>query len=568
MLRLRLSRATHTPIWHLAALARVLANASRLLPAPRELIDFERVNRQCGQQPLQPELSGLQLKTPDVLRQQVITSPLPPYRYRPSPRHQEVEAGLEDANRTVGEMRGPESTPPILLFDETTDVAPRRYQPLLTEPLTRELIGLEDLRRLERSFWSRSARIIGPVYSALPEETLTERWHLLPARQRKYLREAPLPKVLAAVAGMLIFAVAGGWFVQAQNAEANATAISQSAERQYREMLRDARSFGIPAFKLAAVRATAKTMDEKVSGPGFLPSPSQAAQLKWEANTYLGLARELQQLLRAGRNYWSWRAGQVYARLVEKVLAARDIGIDAPLPGLIACDRKSCFQSSMARDDWQIARWNQELAGIEAYQQQVLSSGSQQLVAAGQTQEVANLLAIRKAHPPVPLGELRPQANLSADHLARIAALAHFDAVWLQSQLVHTSHGPLIAMSTEEQMLSCYANGILVYQSPVVAIVPPLGRYNVTSKETDVPAHLWHMTAHGYRWVFGSIPYRVDFAGGEALQAAPWRTFFGPIGLVNTPYYAPKTTGSVDLPVLAAQFVYHWAPIGTPVFTY
>lgn len=53
------------------------------------------------------------------------------------------------------------------------------------------------------------------------------------------------------------------------------------------------------------------------------------------------------------------------------------------------------------------------------------------------------------------------------------------------------------------------------------------------------------------------VPWVSYFSGDYALHGAPWQPFFGPD--------APGSMGCVNLPADAAEWVYNWAEIGTPV---
>ncbi len=54
-----------------------------------------------------------------------------------------------------------------------------------------------------------------------------------------------------------------------------------------------------------------------------------------------------------------------------------------------------------------------------------------------------------------------------------------------------------------------------------------------------------------------NVPWVSYFSGDYALHGAPWQPFFGP--------GAPGSMGCVNLPADAAEFVYNWVEIGTPV---
>lgn len=65
----------------------------------------------------------------------------------------------------------------------------------------------------------------------------------------------------------------------------------------------------------------------------------------------------------------------------------------------------------------------------------------------------------------------------------------------------------------------------------------------------------------GSRYVAPDVPWVTYFTGPIALHGAPWQSSFGWDG-------PGGSHGCVNLPVSAAEFVYHWAPLGTVVVSH
>jgi lipoprotein-anchoring transpeptidase ErfK/SrfK len=186
------------------------------------------------------------------------------------------------------------------------------------------------------------------------------------------------------------------------------------------------------------------------------------------------------------------------------------------------------------------------------------------------TQEARNLSAALPSRAAAParipgLDSLYASATTVAGY-ARVGALAHLDVDALNAQLVQMVPPRAVAVSTEEQSLTCYVRGRAVYHSPVTAdTATPTGVFHIQAKQASVPVIYWG----GFRrYRSGTLPDWMPFSAGAALQGAPWRSVFGPGSDAFSPLYAPSTPGSVDLPPAAAQFVFGWASVGTEVVVY
>jgi lipoprotein-anchoring transpeptidase ErfK/SrfK len=126
-----------------------------------------------------------------------------------------------------------------------------------------------------------------------------------------------------------------------------------------------------------------------------------------------------------------------------------------------------------------------------------------------------------------------------------------------------------VVVSLEDQQLTCYQHGRAVLQTPVTAgASTPTGIFHIQVKQLSISTVYWSHANAVSRYRLGTLPDWMAFSSGAALQAAPWRTVFGPGSDAILPLYAPSTPGSVDLPPAAAARVYRWTAVGTEVVVY
>jgi lipoprotein-anchoring transpeptidase ErfK/SrfK len=146
----------------------------------------------------------------------------------------------------------------------------------------------------------------------------------------------------------------------------------------------------------------------------------------------------------------------------------------------------------------------------------------------------------------------------------------------LQLMQTYGLHGKVIVVSLGEQVARMYDNGRLVYWS-----------YITTGRRLfPTPAGLWHVFQKLSPTVFVSgdppgspfyyAPTYIHWAlafhvGGYFLHDAWWRLKFGPGS--NLPHYDPSawndgSHGCINFPMTQAQWLYNWAPLGTPVIVY
>src|SRR5262249_7892425 len=135
------------------------------------------------------------------------------------------------------------------------------------------------------------------------------------------------------------------------------------------------------------------------------------------------------------------------------------------------------------------------------------------------------------------------------------------------SQAASLAGGKVIVVSISQQRLYAYNNGALVYNTLATtgqpALRTPTGAYHVFAKLSP--------TIFRSPWPKGSpYYYALEWgAGGLFIHDSSWRSVYGPG--TNVSHYDPSsgwltgTHGCVTVPLGAASWLYHWAPIGTLV---
>jgi lipoprotein-anchoring transpeptidase ErfK/SrfK len=135
-----------------------------------------------------------------------------------------------------------------------------------------------------------------------------------------------------------------------------------------------------------------------------------------------------------------------------------------------------------------------------------------------------------------------------------------------------------IEVSIPEQRLRAYEGDTLVLETPISTGLPPNDtetgrfriRYKVLSEDmrgaTDAEGNVVWVVGDGGKEPPGSIPYGVADVphvmyvnlDAEALHGAYWHNNFG----------QRMSHGCINLPIPVAEFLYGWAPLGTPVTVY
>ena len=135
-----------------------------------------------------------------------------------------------------------------------------------------------------------------------------------------------------------------------------------------------------------------------------------------------------------------------------------------------------------------------------------------------------------------------------------------------------------IEVSIDQQHLWAYEGDTLVLETPVSTGIEPnhteVGRFRVRYKvltedmrgATDAQGNVVWVVGDGGSAPPGSIPYGVPDVpnvmyidlDAEALHGAYWHNNFG----------QRMSHGCINLPLPVAEFLYGWAPLGTPVTVY
>jgi len=115
-----------------------------------------------------------------------------------------------------------------------------------------------------------------------------------------------------------------------------------------------------------------------------------------------------------------------------------------------------------------------------------------------------------------------------------------------------TTVGKAIVVSTDEQRIYAYENGLLVRSHLVSTGLPDtptvLGDYKVYVKyaATDMS---------GPDYYLPQVPYTMYFYQGYGIHGTYWHNSFG----------RPMSHGCVNLPTPEAEWFFNWAEVGTPV---
>ena len=131
-----------------------------------------------------------------------------------------------------------------------------------------------------------------------------------------------------------------------------------------------------------------------------------------------------------------------------------------------------------------------------------------------------------------------------------------------------------ILISLSHQWMHVYQNGVEVYNSPITSGRPelpsPIGTYHVFAKFSPTTFYSPWPPGSPYWYPPTHINYALEWhAGGYFLHDSWWRTVYGPG--TNIWHYDPVygwqtgTHGCVTMPLMAAAWLYNWAPIGTLV---
>lgn len=134
--------------------------------------------------------------------------------------------------------------------------------------------------------------------------------------------------------------------------------------------------------------------------------------------------------------------------------------------------------------------------------------------------------------------------------------------------------GQLILVSLSQQWLWAYANGQLLFDTPVTTGMPglqtPTGWFSVRYKEQNITFHSPWPPGSPYYYTPEHISYALYFRDyGFYIHNAPRRKQFGPG--TNVPHTDPDGTretgshGCVNVPLSAGAWLYAWAHDGAKI---
>jgi hypothetical protein len=194
------------------------------------------------------------------------------------------------------------------------------------------------------------------------------------------------------------------------------------------------------------------------------------------------------------------------------------------------------------------------------------SAGSVSLVQVGDLLREAALIP-EDAFKPEPAPAPRPVPVTPAD--ARVVTASEI----ARADLARLT-GKHVLLSIRRQWWYAVEDGRLLYDGPVTTGRPelytPLGSYRILSRHSPYTfispwppgSPFWYETATS------SYALRIT-DNGIFLHDAPWRPYNGPG--TNVPHVDPDgvwrtgSHGCINMPLAAAAWLYHWAPVGTPV---
>lgn len=133
-------------------------------------------------------------------------------------------------------------------------------------------------------------------------------------------------------------------------------------------------------------------------------------------------------------------------------------------------------------------------------------------------------------------------------------------------QIVSLEYGRYIEINLSTQHLYVWQDHNLIYEAPVTSGATGYGLGTVTGlfsiyyKTTNT-----RLRGYQYGWTYDvPVKYWMPFSGGYGLHDAVWRN--GNFG--GADYYYGGSHGCVNLPDAAAEWIYNWADVGTPVWVH
>jgi lipoprotein-anchoring transpeptidase ErfK/SrfK len=134
--------------------------------------------------------------------------------------------------------------------------------------------------------------------------------------------------------------------------------------------------------------------------------------------------------------------------------------------------------------------------------------------------------------------------------------------------MVETLPEKAIYISLARQEIRAFEHGKLVLQSYVTTgrpeLATPTGSFTVLRKNSPWTMHSPWPRYSPYWYADTRVQYVLWFTDeGNGIHDAYWRYRYGPG--TNTPGVTGGTHGCVNVPYASTQWLYGWAPVGTPV---
>ncbi len=136
------------------------------------------------------------------------------------------------------------------------------------------------------------------------------------------------------------------------------------------------------------------------------------------------------------------------------------------------------------------------------------------------------------------------------------------EVIYLSSSGAPRHKGKAIVVRLSQQVLYCYNDGKLqkaVYCSTGIPMFPtPSGVFKVYAKTLSTRMRGYYGPGSPYNYDLPDVPHNLWFYGNYAIHGTYWHNKFG----------TPQSHGCINLPLDVAEWIYNWAPIGTPVYIY
>jgi len=118
----------------------------------------------------------------------------------------------------------------------------------------------------------------------------------------------------------------------------------------------------------------------------------------------------------------------------------------------------------------------------------------------------------------------------------------------------------MIDLNLSEQKLYAYEDGVLVFETVVATgkagYRTRTGDFRIYAKDRYVDMRSGPGDPEPYEVL--DVPFVNWFSGGQAIHGCYWSSEYG----------YPRSHGCVNVRVADAEWIYNWAPLGTPVFSH